>query len=102
MTIDEVNEMLDKMCMGNDKEAKAKEFRKFIMRATEKEVVWIVSHYLERFEVGRRVEKDFLTHLLQAYEAYTCKADLRKACDALSDRNAVLKKHDIECGEGLI
>lgn len=103
MTIDEVNEMLDKMCMGNDKEAKAKEFRKFIMRATEKEVVWIVSIILKDLKLGGVSEKDFLTHYhSQAYEAYTCKADLRKACDALSDRNAVLKKHDIECGEGLI
>ena len=103
MTIDEVNEMLDRMCMGNDREAKAKELRKFIMRATEKEVVWIVSIILKDLKLGGVSEKDFLMHYHpQAYEAYTCKADLRKACDALSDRNAVLKKHDIECGEGVI
>ena len=103
MTIDEVNEMLDKMCMGNDREAKARELRKFIMRATEKEVVWIVSIILKDLKLGGVSEKDFLMHYHpQAYEAYTCKADLRKACEALSDRNAVLKKHDIECGEGVI
>ena len=103
MTIDEVNEMLDNMCMGNDREAKARELRKFIMRATEKEVVWIVSIILKDLKLGGVSEKDFLMHYHpQAYEAYTCKADLRKACEALSDRNAVLKKHDIECGEGVI
>ena len=91
MTIDEVNEMLDNMCMGNDREAKARELRKFIMRATEKEVVWIVSIILKDLKLGGVSEKDFLMHYHpQAYEAYTCKADLRKACEALSDRNAVL------------
>ena len=103
MTVDEVNEMLDRMCMGNDREAKAKELRKFIMRATEKEVVWIVSIILKDLKLGGVSEKDFLMHYHpQAYEAYTCKADLRKACEAFSDRNAVLKKQDIECGEGVI
>ena len=43
---------------GNDKEAKAKEFRKFIMRATEKEVVWIVSIILKDLKLGR-VGEDF-------------------------------------------
>ena len=102
MTIKEVNDMLNNLCLKETKTEKAAVLRTFLVQAKEKEVVWIVSIILKDLKHGVSEKIVLAAYHKQTYEAFSHCGDLHKALELLKDRNAELKKNDIDVGDGLI
>lgn len=71
MTIKEVNDMLNNLCLKETKTEKAAVLRTFLVRAKEKEVVWIVSIILKDLKHGVSEKIVLAAYHKQTYEAFS-------------------------------